>query len=242
MAAPTFVSYTDTGFNTSAATASVATSSISVTSGDLLVAVGTASNDANSVTIAGGSLTWTAQQSSNTVSNAFAALWTATATSTTSFAVTFTRVGTGGVPVYGGGVYVFRAASIGASAKSTNTTGAPSLALLTTQANSAIVVINADWNAIDGATRTWRTINSVTPTAGNGLEKKYLRNATEYTVYTGYWDDVGGIATDTTGLSAPSGQKFTLIAFEVKGTVTAAGKPWPTILAFSPPHFSQYEE
>lgn len=221
MAVPTFVSYTDTGWATTVTTASVATSSISVQSGDILVAVGATSDSAVTLAVSGGSLTWTAAQSINVSSYCSAYIWTATASSTTSFAVTFSRTGGSTSQKYGGGVYVFRAASIGNSSK-TNTTGAPSLALSSSQANSAIVQINADWNAADGASRTWRTINSTTPTSGSGYEKAYYRDASQYVVYSAYWPDVGSTGSKTTGLSAPSGQQYAVIALEVKGAASAA--------------------
>jgi hypothetical protein len=221
MAAPTFVSYTDTGWATVVSTASVATSSISVQSGDILVAVGATSDSAVTLAVSGGSLTWTAAQSVNVSNYCSAYIWTATASSTTSFAVTFSRTGGGGGQKYGGGVYVFRAASIGNSSK-TNTTGAPSLALSSSQANSAFVQVVGDWNAADGASRTWRAINSTTPTSGNGYEKAYSRDSSQYTVYSAYWPDVGSTGSKTTGLSAPSGQQYAAIALEIEGTASAA--------------------
>jgi hypothetical protein len=227
MAAPTFVSYTDTGWATPNSTASVATSSISVQSGDTMVAVAVISDGSMTLAVSGGSLTWTLAQSVVTTNYCATYIWTATASSTTSFAVTFSRTGTT-TTKYGGGVYVFRAASIGNSSK-TNTTGAPSLALSSSQASSAFVQVVADWNAADGASRTWRAINSTTPTSGNGYEKAYYRDSAQYTVCSAYWPDVGSTGSKTTGLSAPSGQQYAAIALEIKGTASA-------VASFGIPH------
>jgi hypothetical protein len=94
--------------------------------------------------------------------------------------------------------------------------GAPSLSITTTQDNSAIVVANGDWNATDGASRTWRTAGS------SATENTYFRDSTRYTAYGAYHADAGTAGGKTVGLSAPGGQKYSIIAVEVKGTAAAA--------------------
>jgi hypothetical protein len=76
-----------------------------------------------------------------------------------------------------------------------------SQAITTTQDNSAIVYVGADWTATDGATRTWRTINGITPTSGKWPGEGLLPRVrfTQYTVYTGYWNDAGAAGSKTTG-------------------------------------------
>jgi hypothetical protein len=113
---------------------------------------------------------------------------------------------------------------VGASAKTNAAGGAPSLAITTLQDNSAIVVIVADFAAVDGATRTWRTVNGITPTLANGLETTYTRDAAEYTVYVAYYSDAGAVGSNTVGLTVPSIQDYSIIAIEIKG---AAGAPPP---------------
>jgi hypothetical protein len=110
---------------------------------------------------------------------------------------------------------------VGASV-SNNTTGTPSISITTTQDNSAVAVIIIDWNAADGASRTWLTVNSITPTSGNGGERTYFRNASFYTVYAAYWSDVGAAGAKTVGLSAPGSQQYSIIAVEVKGAASSA--------------------
>jgi hypothetical protein len=108
---------------------------------------------------------------------------------------------------------------------------APSLTITTTGDNSAIVVFVTDWNAANGASRTWQTVNSITPTAGNGFELTYFRNASAWTMYVGYYPDAGAKGAKTVGISAPSTMKASIVAVEVLGTAAAAaerGGPWFT--------------
>lgn len=103
---------------------------------------------------------------------------------------------------------------------------APSLSITTTSDNSAIVVFIGDWDAEDGTSRTWRTVNGITPTAGNGYELTYFRNASNYAVYIAYYPDAGAAGAKTVGFTAPASPKASIVAIEVKGTtaaVTAAG-------------------
>lgn len=229
MAAPTFVSYTATAFSFHPSQGAQATASISVQNGDILVAVsGTSDSQVSTTSVSGGSLTWTQQQVISVASDCFASVWTTTATSSTSFTVTFTPSGTNGSVDFGGAVYVFRNASVGASNKANTTgSGAPSVNLTTTQANSAIVVFNADFTAVDGTTRTWRS------NAGTLTEKTYFRDATQYTVYSGYHADSGSVGTYACGLTVPSTQAYAIIALEVKGSGPTQDQLWPAMQQLS---------
>lgn len=214
---PTFVSENETAWNS--VTSPKTTASIAVNNGDVLVAYSVCEGQGGTdvVAISGGGLTWTLAQSVSVNSYTLVYMWTTTATSTTSFAVTFTHTGNT-LLWYGGDVLVFRDSNgIGASNKTNIASGGPSLALTTTANNSAIVCVSGDWTASDGAVRTWRTINSITPTAGNNLEQSYFRDAAHYTIYGGYWSDVGTAGSKTTGISSPSAQKYSIISIEVKG-------------------------
>jgi hypothetical protein len=120
---------------------------------------------------------------------------------------------------WGWGYAVFRGAGgIGNSALGFETGSVPSLALTTAAANSTIVTFNIDWAAVDGSGRVWRTINSITPTSGNGFERAY-DTSTSVTAYAAYYADVGAAGTFTTGLSAPTGQTYVMISAEVLGPV-----------------------
>jgi hypothetical protein len=203
------------------------TNSFNVTSGDILVAVMASEDGAQTFSApTGGSLTWNQQaQLGTAAANCRAAIYTATATTTTSITVTCTN--SVGGKYWGFRVFRFASgASIGAVASSASgSTVAPSQAITTEQDNSALVYVAGDWTATDGATRTWLTINSITPTSGNGLETDYFRDATGtfYAAYAGYWDDAGAAGPKTVGMTTPT-QKATIVVLEVKGI---AGPPAP---------------
>lgn len=224
MAAPTFVA----SYSYPAATESVAaTITLTCSSGDVLVCI--AATEDNGVTFGtptgGTGLTWTLQQSSNLGSYAKVYAWTATA-SAANTAQTISLARSGGS--YWGSARIVRFSGsdgIGASSvTSSATSGTPSLALTTTQVNSAVVVEVGDWNAVDAATRTWRTINGITPTSGNGLELSYARDASLGTALSAYWNDAGAAGSVTTGLTAPgAGWKWSAAAVEVLGTAGGGG-------------------
>lgn len=178
-----------------------------------------------SIAVSGGSLTWTQEQVISLGDQwTWVSIWTATVDVDKTMSVTFTRSGNTSV-IWGGNVKPFRDSNgIGASASTNVTSGAPSLDLATTQNNSSIVVANGDWNAGDGSTRTWRTVNGITPTAGNGLELSHFRNSSLYTIYGAYYSDTGTAGTKTVGLSAPSGQKYSIVAVEVLGTAASGSE------------------
>lgn len=214
MATPTFIQEAEvTSWGTS--TSPKTTGSFSVNANDVLVAIAATDDQAASISsVAGGSLTWTAQQTVNVASFCQATIWTAVVDTGKSMTVTFTKAGTGAA-FFGGNVLTFRGSDgVGASNK-TNGSGAPSLSLTTTQPNSAIVVINTDWNALATA-RTWRT------GAGALTEQTYQATA-NYTVYGGFHADAGAAAAYTVGLTAPTGQAYAIAAVEVKGTASGGG-------------------
>lgn len=212
---PSFIQEAETAWNTT--TSPKTTASFNVTAGDILVAVGITENSNTTISsISGGSLTWTQQEVISTASRCWIAVWTATATSTTSITVTFTR--NANVNEFGGNVFTFRSSGgVGAHSSTQAAGGTPSLAITTTAANSTVVCFNGDFQAVDGTSRTWRTVNSITPTSGNGLEQTYQTIASHYTVYGSYYNNVGAAGSKTVGLSAPAAQDYSVIAIEIKG-------------------------
>lgn len=226
MAAPTFVTSYQSSFGDSN-TPKTAAPTVAVN--DVLVVVGVAEDAGTTIaTPTGGSLTYTLQQSLVVASNCAVYVWTTISASAQSFTLSADE---GGAGTAWWGIQALRFSGsdgVGASNKA-QTTGAPSLSLTTNFANSAVVVVNGDWNAVDGTTRTWRTVNSITPTAGNSLERTYFRDAAHYGVYVAYWNDVGAAGAGTYGLSAPTGQKYGIIAVEVRGSSGAA------TTSFTPP-------
>jgi hypothetical protein len=104
---------------------------------------------------------------------------------------------------------------IGESTGSTVTSGsgAPGLGITTTQDNSAIAVLIADWNASDLSSPTWRQVNGSGPT-----QLTYFRNSSRYTVLVAYYADAGPAGAKTVGISAPTTGRLSQVAVEVLGT------------------------
>ncbi len=226
MPKPTFVGeFESSSWQTS--TTPKTSASITWLTNDVLVVVGVTGDSAstfNTPTATG--LTFTLAQSIVVSNRCSTWLWTAVAGAGGTQAVSLSTASNPNGDVWGMSVIQFRDSDgVGASSKTNASSGAPSLAITTTVANSAILVVNGDWNATDGASRTWRTVNSITPTAGNGLELTYQRGSSTYTSYVAYYDDAGTAASKTVGLSAPSGQAYAIIAVEVKGSTAVATLP-----------------
>lgn len=198
------------------------TGSLSVTSGDLLVAWATLEDQTVGVTISDSATnTWTLRQDVNP-GGSFTRprMWTAVANATGSITITFTG---GSTKWYTCGCTNWSNAAYSTSAK-TNTSGpvAPSLAITTSFDNSALQFIVDDFAAADGASRTYRTVNGNTPSAGGSGEERYDRSSANEASYAAYHPDAGTAGSKTIGLTAPSTQTPSLIVIEIQGTGTAA--------------------
>lgn len=228
MAAPTFVSFGASVFNT---TTTPKTISITTTTGDRIVVMAFAESASQPTTTAptGNSNTFTQAQSippssSNAVSRAIA--WTATEASGATYNVSVPRPSSDGVLWWGAMVWVWRDSDgFGASAAPTAGSTSNSVPITTTQANSGLCVGSADWNAADGTSRTRRTINSST-----GAEDNYFRDSSHYSTYGQHYTDCGSVGSVTGGYSAPASQASAIIAVEVKGTAGGGGPALPPIL------------
>lgn len=214
---PTFVASYASSFTGSASPKSV---SVTRNVGDILVVAAWAENSAGTPgtpTLSG--VTFTHPQSQSGSQQAELDVWVGTATTSGTDNLSLANPG---APDWGFIVYRFSSSDgVGATTSGNNGTGsgAPSLAITTTGDNSAVICFNADWNAVSAA-RTWRTINSITPTIGNGLERAYEFASGAYTVYSAYWNDTGTAGAKTTGLSAPTGQRYVIAAVEILGTAS----------------------
>lgn len=166
------------------------------------------------------SLTWTLRQNVTPASTCDSIVWTTTVASGQDGTYNLT-VSTTNPNAYHWGIIVKRwsgSAGIGNSAKTNVNPGAPSLAI-TCSANSAVSFISGDFLALSG-TRTYRTVNSFTPTSGNGGEDLYLQDGGFYTVYSAHYPDVGSAGSKTVGLSAPTGQGYSICAVEILGSTS----------------------
>ena len=217
MAAPTFVSQGSSAFDTNTTPKTV---SITTQTGDRVVVIAISANASSPVSTAptGNSQTYTQVASLGTTSaHGRAIAWTMTETAGGTYNVSCTRPS--GVNIWGFSVWVWRDSDgFGAVGAPTVNSTSNSVTLTTTGANSGLCVASCDWNAVDGTTRTRRTINGST-----GTERSYYRNSAEYTAYAQDYADCGSTGSVTAGYSAPTGQASAIIAVEVKGT--AGGAP-----------------
>jgi hypothetical protein len=232
MTAPSLISVTATSYSTTGVL-SKATASISVTAGDILVAkaamesgwnTGSAADVNITVSDSAGN-TWTRKQelahtgasADDTVS--YVTAWTAVAAATGSTTVTFAQAGaTNTAKHFGGEVDVWRGSDgVGATNVANNGTGsgAPSVGITTTQDNSALSVIDVDWNATTG-TDTWTT------TAGTPINRSDFSDGASYGAHTATYADVGATGSKTVGMSAPATQRYGIIVVEIKGTAAAS--------------------
>ncbi len=215
LAAPTYVNQYATAFN-SITSPKTAMSAVAINSGDVLVAVAAHENERTSALAIteNGAATWVVAQGSQVTDYCEVRAWSYAATSNENLTVTFTKDS----GMFGGNVIRFSGSDgVGASNIASGSSGNPSVSLTTTQANSAIVVIVADWNAVSG-TQTFTNNFSGTPTALTD----FTGNGVNYGVAIAYFPDAGAAGSKTVGMSAPTGQKWTIIAVEVKGTAGGA--------------------
>jgi len=228
MTPPSFIQEAETAWNND--TSPKTTASFNVQAGDVLVAHGAIADSlaGQDISVSGGSLTWSEEQryDEDSVSRPWIAIWTATVDADKSMSVTFTcaECDTNNT-VFGGNALTFRGSSgVGASAQNDNGdgSGAPTVNITTTQANSAVIVANNDWNASDGSSRVWRT------NAGAFTEQTFYVNiGVDYGVYGGYHANAGPVGTYAVGLTDPSTQRYGIVAVEVKGAMSSGGTKVP---------------
>lgn len=221
MPAPTFVAEYEIPYNAGTTPRTV---SVTTAVGDVLViGSGTESNSTTINAPTGGTGTYVLQETLAPASNCGMDLYTAVAgisAQTYSLSVSTDS----GIQWWGTTAGRFSGSDGIGAAESSNATTAPSLSITTTQANSALFAVFYDWNAVDGDSRTWRAVNGTTPTAGNGFELAYFRDAFHYGCYVAYWPDAGAVGAKSVGLSAPT-LKWVGAVVEVKGTASASQVP-----------------
>lgn len=214
MAAPTRVLGGQSVLNTTA-TPKVS-SSFDVVAGDLLVVIAGAEGNPASLgtpSASGGSVTWTLRQSYTVANYGDISVWTG-AVGATATGITISVSMSGGI--FWGYIYeLFRNhGGVGVSGKNFGTTGAPSV-VLSMSTDSAVVSGSTDWNAQSG-TITWRSVNGSAMTAQATIQVN-----SRYSAYYGYRLDTGASGNETMGTSAPTGQKWNIVAVEVLAGTSA---------------------
>ena len=217
---PTFVAEYETAWNST--TTPKTTANFNVLSGDKLVAYAVSEYHENTIaTPPGGTLagTWVLQQTIYVSNYTYVRLWTMVVGSDQNgINVSFTR--SAGAGYFGGNVLHFRNSNgIGVTNQANAASGDPAVTLNSVSANSAIVMVIGDWNAIAGAQVANESIGSfveLTTYEGDGLH---------YGVYGGYYSDVGAAGNKTIGQTDPNGLQWAIVAIEVLGTVGGLSIP-----------------
>lgn len=224
MAKPEAVSTTNTvGTNVSPKE----TAEISVQTGDRLLVGATMENQVAALTstlsVSGGSLTWTELAKVSVSEYTYVIVWTAVATSTTSFKVKVTRGGAVEARFVVEAQVWRKSSGIGAVNKTNVLSGAPSLNLTTEKNQSAVGMFIGDWTASTG-TAAYRT------GPGTYTSKLDLLESGFYRAYGGYYAEVATAGAQTVGMTAPAAQKYSIVAVEIKGEEEEA-PPSTTILS-----------
>lgn len=188
------------------------TVTVDALAGDVIVVKTTDSSNyvISAPTNTGTALTWTLRQSVQVAAYASAYVWTSTVdTPRTGMVITLTGNTSG---YWGALVEVWRGVAVGASSKANVSSGAPTLNVTTTAVDTAITILNTDYYPRDGATRSWRT------GAGPATETFYLYRSGRATWYSAFHSAAGAVGVKTVGLSAPTGQKYSIIGLELVPT------------------------
>jgi hypothetical protein len=204
---PAFIQEAETAFNST--TSPKTTGSFNVQANDILVAFSMAQDYGNNISVSGGSLTWTNRQTIRIAGYCQMLIATALVDVDKSMTVSFTK-NASDTYWFGGNCLTFRGSGgYDTSSKTNVASGAPTLNITTGAANCVIVVANADWNAVDGASRVWRT------NAGAFTEQTYDFQVGTYTSYGGFHANAGAAGTYAVGLSAPGGQHYAIVALSL---------------------------
>ena len=95
---------------------------------------------------------------------------------------------------------------------------APSTALTTVGVNSIVSWVNTDWNAVDGASRTYRTTSAVP------VEENYDFITGDHTGEFAY-QLAAAPGSQTLGLTAPAAENWSLASVEILDAPVAGGQP-----------------
>lgn len=186
----------------------------------LIVKTGSGSQNVTTTAMSGGSLTWTkAVAVPITASNAYADIWVSSQiTSASSVTVTTTFTNASSSTIVPTGVCVERWTGVSISnSPATNTaqnTTAQST-LTNTVAGSFVTWVDADWNGVATAP------TYVSPSTATGTAFQSSGNACFYYAQLA----TTAVASQTYGLSAPTGQKASLTAMEVLVSLSRAVSP-----------------
>lgn len=192
--------------------------------GDVIVITAATSDSLRTLTAPTGMpVTWTLRQQYVAANYANGYIWTGTATATGSYTVSIAASGgNAGAQEVFYRVYRYKGSGGIGNSGAARGSGAPSYAFTPSRENSAIPWLNVDWNVVSGASRAYRAV-------ANQRELGYALTAAA-TYYSMVIDDGDLPAAKTIGLTAPTGQVWTIVAVEVLGDTVAPGAP-PSVAA-----------
>lgn len=222
LAAPTLYTDTSNALNNRTLTWGAFTSSI----GDLLI-VKVATEDAGSSirvlapSASSGGVTFTKQVENIVSSHTYGAIYTGSVTTApTGGQITVTSAPAGaGSTLHAGVLCQYVNAKIAATPATANTngTGAPSSTITTTANGSIVESLNGDWAAVDGSSRAYLS---------SGVEQGYVRDASGARASLYFWRQAAATAgSQTIGLSAPTGQTYSMLAIEIQDNPGASVLP-----------------
>ena len=167
-------------------------------------------------------LTWTKRSDAGATGSDNAEIWTAVYAAGGSINVTSNWGAVSQASV----CYVVLNAepTLGGASGIASSQAAPSVTLTTTRSNSIIFGCTADWNAVNGATRTLRD---------GATERFYHHRASYFTTYF-YTKAAGSIAAYTEGVSLPTGQRASTALLEIRGASGAVDNTPPTVSSVTP--------
>jgi hypothetical protein len=208
-------------------TSTLTTPSFTPAVGEIIVVKGLVEDSGRTLgTPSGGGGSYTQQVVDTTASHVYATIWTSTTTVASSTTVSL-PFGTGAAAYHSMVVERWSNAQLAATPATADTrgTGAPSTTLTTAASGSVVSWCCGDWAAIDGTSRTYNT-TSASPT-----EDGYRFVSTNFTAYWAY-QTAASASSQTFGLTAPTGQTWTLLGIEIQD-LPAASQPaagyWPVL-------------
>lgn len=197
-------------------------SALSTAANDLIVSLQGASDGSNSgqLTTTTTGLVYTQRTNLQNGSHCGINIATAPDGSGGTRTVVFNRASTASTAEVGGIAFQFR--THGGVGNVFTATDNVQTGNLTCGANSAVLVIITDWNAITGA-QTWATINGSAPTSTFGV----VGDASTWGVAGAYFADVGSAGSKTITLSTPNMTAETFGAIEILAgaDIVVAGPP-----------------
>lgn len=165
-------------------------------------------------------LTFTARSTSAVASNVWAGIWTAPAAAGTAYTVNY-GASSGSAGSRSAVAERWTGVTLAATPATANTqgSGAPTTTLTTTAANSAVSWLNGDWSAIGGA-RTYNTTSAVPVEQLSDQASAGTRYVADHA-----YQLAPVTGAQTLGLTAPVGQKWTLLGIELPATAGIAAHP-----------------